>query len=133
MGARDPRNPGDARHVAIIMDGNGRWARRRGLLRVIGHEMVGEVLETGPEVRSVRPGDRVACPFTTSCGQCFYCARGLTCRCTEGQLFGWVEGGEGHHDEGEQRQRDQGRRVGLDSERQGESEQAGHGSGHIHR
>jgi undecaprenyl diphosphate synthase len=31
----DPtRLPG---HVAIIMDGNGRWARRRGLLRVAGH------------------------------------------------------------------------------------------------
>jgi undecaprenyl diphosphate synthase len=26
-----------ARHVAIIMDGNGRWARRRGLPRVAGH------------------------------------------------------------------------------------------------
>jgi undecaprenyl diphosphate synthase len=25
------------RHVAIIMDGNGRWAKRRGLLRVRGH------------------------------------------------------------------------------------------------
>ena len=62
---------------------------------VMGHEMVGEVVEVGPEVRSVKPGDRVACPFTTSCGQCFYCTRGLTCRCTEGQLFGWVEGGAG--------------------------------------
>jgi undecaprenyl diphosphate synthase len=26
------------RHVAVIMDGNGRWAQRRGLLRVIGHQ-----------------------------------------------------------------------------------------------
>jgi len=26
-----------ARHVAIIMDGNGRWAKRRGLPRVMGH------------------------------------------------------------------------------------------------
>ena len=26
------------RHIAFIMDGNGRWARRRGLVRVIGHE-----------------------------------------------------------------------------------------------
>ncbi len=26
------------RHVAIIMDGNGRWAKKKGLLRAIGHE-----------------------------------------------------------------------------------------------
>lgn len=26
------------RHVAIIMDGNGRWAKNKGLLRVLGHE-----------------------------------------------------------------------------------------------
>jgi 2-desacetyl-2-hydroxyethyl bacteriochlorophyllide A dehydrogenase len=62
---------------------------------VMGHEMVGEVLEVGSEVTTVEPGDRVACPFTTSCGRCFYCVRGLTCRCTEGQLLGWVEGGQG--------------------------------------
>lgn len=62
---------------------------------VLGHEMVGEVLEVGPEVRGLSPGQRVASPFTTSCGGCFYCARGLTCRCSSGQLFGWVEGGVG--------------------------------------
>jgi undecaprenyl diphosphate synthase len=27
----------DIKHVAIIMDGNGRWAKKRGLPRVIGH------------------------------------------------------------------------------------------------
>lgn len=27
-----------ARHVAIIMDGNGRWAKRRHLLRAVGHQ-----------------------------------------------------------------------------------------------
>lgn len=26
------------KHIAIIMDGNGRWARQRGLLRIRGHE-----------------------------------------------------------------------------------------------
>jgi len=26
------------RHIAIIMDGNGRWARERGLPRIRGHE-----------------------------------------------------------------------------------------------
>jgi undecaprenyl diphosphate synthase len=25
-------------HVAIIMDGNGRWAKKQGLLRAFGHE-----------------------------------------------------------------------------------------------
>ena len=27
------------RHVAIVMDGNGRWAKQRGLPRTRGHEM----------------------------------------------------------------------------------------------
>lgn len=29
---------GRARHVAIIMDGNGRWAKRKGLPRAVGHQ-----------------------------------------------------------------------------------------------
>lgn len=32
------RDASRARHVAIIMDGNGRWAKRRGLPRSIGHQ-----------------------------------------------------------------------------------------------
>ncbi|MBI3313979.1 MAG: isoprenyl transferase [Candidatus Omnitrophica bacterium] len=32
-------NPNLPRHVAIIMDGNGRWAEKQGLLRIRGHEM----------------------------------------------------------------------------------------------
>ena len=34
LGLRRDRIP---RHVAIIMDGNGRWAKRRGLPRIEGH------------------------------------------------------------------------------------------------
>ena len=33
------------RHIAIIMDGNGRWARQRGLPRFRGHEAGGKVVE----------------------------------------------------------------------------------------
>jgi len=33
----DPRESHGARHVAIIMDGNGRWAKRHRLPRVMGH------------------------------------------------------------------------------------------------
>jgi threonine dehydrogenase-like Zn-dependent dehydrogenase len=64
---------------------------------VMGHEFVGEVVEVGSEVASVRAGDTVFSPFTTSCGRCFYCRRGLTCRCESGRLFGWVHEGEGLH------------------------------------
>ena len=38
-GPRDPRVP---RHVAIIMDGNGRWAKARGLPRAAGHKQGAE-------------------------------------------------------------------------------------------
>ena len=34
------------RHVAIIMDGNGRWAKRRGLPRTAGHAAVAENFRT---------------------------------------------------------------------------------------
>lgn len=64
---------------------------------VMGHELVGEVVEVGAAVRDLRMGDRVVAPFTTSCGACFYCSTGLTARCRRGQLFGWVEGGRGLH------------------------------------
>jgi threonine dehydrogenase-like Zn-dependent dehydrogenase len=62
---------------------------------VLGHELVGEVVEVGSDVGSLRPGQLVVSPFTTSCGSCRPCREGLTCRCERGRLFGWVEGGVG--------------------------------------
>src|SRR6187397_3301794 len=62
---------------------------------VMGHEFVGTVIETGNAVRKFYKGSRVISPFTTSCGECFYCRIGLTCRCEKGSLFGWVEKGKG--------------------------------------
>jgi undecaprenyl diphosphate synthase len=35
---------GSARHVAIIMDGNGRWAKRRGVPRAMGHKAGGDAV-----------------------------------------------------------------------------------------
>ena len=41
-------------HIAVIMDGNGRWAKKRGLMRTIGHEKgvdaVREVVEAATEL-----------------------------------------------------------------------------------
>lgn len=64
---------------------------------VMGHEFVGEIVETGSEVRLFKEGDVVMNPFSTSCGHCHFCTIGLTCRCVHGQLYGWVEGDEGLH------------------------------------
>jgi undecaprenyl diphosphate synthase len=33
-----PRDPGVPRHIAIVMDGNGRWAKKRFMPRVFGHK-----------------------------------------------------------------------------------------------
>jgi threonine dehydrogenase-like Zn-dependent dehydrogenase len=64
---------------------------------VMGHEFVGRIEALGADVRGFAPGDRVASPFSTNCGACYYCAHGLSARCVSGQLFGWVEAGVGLH------------------------------------
>ncbi len=47
----------------------------------MGHEAIGEVVEVGPETRSVRPGDRVAVSAVVGCGRCGACQSLLTARC----------------------------------------------------
>jgi threonine dehydrogenase-like Zn-dependent dehydrogenase len=64
---------------------------------VMGHEFTGEIIEAGSAVKKFSKGSRVLSPFTTSCGECYYCKIGLTCRCEKGNLFGWVEKGYGLH------------------------------------
>lgn len=52
--AQEPAPAGRARHVGIIMDGNGRWAVSRGLPRTAGHragvEAVRKVVEACPDL-----------------------------------------------------------------------------------
>ncbi|MBS1632993.1 MAG: alcohol dehydrogenase catalytic domain-containing protein, partial [Bacteroidetes bacterium] len=40
---------------------------------VMGHEFTGNVEEAGNEVKKFKKGSRVLSPFTTSCGECYYC------------------------------------------------------------
>ena len=40
------RTPGLPRHIAVIMDGNGRWARKRNLPRLAGHKAARESVRT---------------------------------------------------------------------------------------
>lgn len=57
---------------------------------VIGHEFVGEVVETGSGVRRFRPGDKVIVPGVIGCGGCSACLGGRVTRCLRGgtRVFG---------------------------------------------
>jgi len=57
---------------------------------ILGHEGGGIVVETGPGVTSLQPGDHVIPLYTPECGSCSFCTSGLTNLCqairvTQGQ------------------------------------------------
>jgi len=51
--------------------------------RVLGHEMAGQVVVVGPDVRGVEVGAAVAVDPNMSCGACFYCREGLPYMCPQ--------------------------------------------------
>ncbi|MFF3415905.1 zinc-dependent alcohol dehydrogenase family protein [Streptomyces sp. NPDC002698] len=57
---------------------------------VLGHEAVGEIMEVGGDVRTVRPGDRVLVSCISSCGRCRFCREGVYGQCRGGG--GWILG-----------------------------------------
>jgi alcohol dehydrogenase len=86
----DPPGPGELR-VKVLAAGlchsdlsviNG--DRPRPLPMVIGHESAGEVLECGPGVTDLQPGDRVVMVFMPSCGGCLPCSEGRPALCEPG-------------------------------------------------
>ncbi|HEY0541333.1 MAG TPA: zinc-dependent alcohol dehydrogenase [Actinoallomurus sp.] len=48
---------------------------------ILGHEFMGEVVEVGPGVTNLRPGDRVVVPFPIACGACNACQHGQSSVC----------------------------------------------------
>jgi threonine dehydrogenase-like Zn-dependent dehydrogenase len=48
---------------------------------VLGHEPMGVVEEVGSSITALKRGDRVVVPFTISCGECFFCQKGLFSCC----------------------------------------------------
>lgn len=62
--------------------------------RVIGHEMVGEVIKVGPTATKVRVGDRVIIDQVTNCGHCYACRHGRPNVCQNLKVRGvHIEGG----------------------------------------
>jgi threonine dehydrogenase-like Zn-dependent dehydrogenase len=48
---------------------------------ILGHEFMGEVVETGRGVSNLQVGDRVVVPFPIACGDCWSCRHGLYSVC----------------------------------------------------
>src|SRR5919107_3863184 len=48
---------------------------------ILGHEFMGEIVETGRDVSNLAVGDRVVVPFPIACGACNACTRGLFSLC----------------------------------------------------
>src|SRR3979411_1114931 len=66
---------------------------------VLGHEITGEVIETGPDVEFVKVGDLVSVPFNVACGRCRNCREQQTGICLNvnparpGGAYGYVDMG----------------------------------------
>jgi len=48
---------------------------------ILGHEFMGEVVEVGRSVKSLKVGDRVVAPFSVSCGRCWFCEQQMFSLC----------------------------------------------------
>lgn len=66
---------------------------------VLGHEILGEVQEKGPDVEFLEVGDLVSVPFNIACGRCRNCKEGKTGICLTvnpdrpGSAYGYVDMG----------------------------------------
>ncbi|WP_460862098.1 formaldehyde dehydrogenase, glutathione-independent [Nocardiopsis coralliicola] len=75
----------------------GRTTAPEGL--VLGHEITGEVVETGPDVEFLKAGDLVSVPFNIACGRCRNCKERATGVCLNvnpdrpGSAYGYVDMG----------------------------------------
>lgn len=75
----------------------GRTTAPEGL--TLGHEITGEVIETGRDVEFIKTGDIVSVPFNIACGRCRNCKEGKTGVCENvnpdraGSAYGYVDMG----------------------------------------
>jgi threonine dehydrogenase-like Zn-dependent dehydrogenase len=57
---------------------------------ILGHEFMGEIVETGPDVRDRKVGDRVVVAFPIACGNCFYCKKEMYSLCENSNPNAWM-------------------------------------------
>ncbi len=56
--------------------------------QIMGHEIAGQIVKTGENVTRFQPGDRVALAPDVSCGECWYCKRGMVNLCSSHKMLG---------------------------------------------
>lgn len=56
--------------------------------QIMGHEIAGCVEETGSRITRFKVGDKVAVAPDVSCGECYYCKRGLVNLCVNHKMLG---------------------------------------------
>ena len=57
---------------------------------ILGHEFMGEVMEVGDGVTTLKKGDRVVVPFPIACGQCYFCTHDLWSACDNSNPNAWM-------------------------------------------
>jgi L-iditol 2-dehydrogenase len=60
--------------------------------QILGHELAGTVVATGPGATKFPPGDRVMSFHHIPCGKCFYCERRLFSQCKQYKTTGLTAG-----------------------------------------
>jgi threonine 3-dehydrogenase len=66
------------------------WAQGRikNLPQVMGHELCGEVVELGSNVKNLKKGDIISAETHIACGHCYLCHTGNAHICINGSIFG---------------------------------------------
>src|SRR6187431_3008744 len=57
---------------------------------ILGHEFMGEVMDVGDGVTTLKKGDRVVVPFPIACGQCYFCMHDLWSACDNSNPNAWM-------------------------------------------
>lgn len=69
------------------------WYVRKKADSILGHEVVGEIVEVGAGVHDFAPGDRVVPHHHAPCGECADCRNGRPVHCREWRASGLDPGG----------------------------------------
>src|SRR4051794_25040 len=57
---------------------------------IVGHEFMGDVVDVGKEVKTLKSGARVVVPFPIACGACHNCGRKMFSVCENSNPNAWM-------------------------------------------